>query len=549
MGSATTDTDIALTKTVSVSGERLRVDYRIEPPDADAQRVQLVEGFADPVSREAVTFRDHGEGRWEYRNEHEVAFRGQFDGGDPIEATLQIAAPTLTPADCSSSVTMVPDGGPVAGGQGSPVELNGQFPRVETTDPAIGLVAADGNTEAVARSVIRATERGLSVFVATETGHETAARVAEHLGATLVQVDGGDNEVPAALAGAARNRSYPGLVLHRDVEEQIAFAESLERFETSGDAVTEAVVESARTNVLVGIPAYNEAQTVGDVVQKASNHVDEVLVVDDGSTDGTAEAARATEATVVEHDRNRGYGHALKTIFTEAREREVDSLVILDADDQHDTDDIPRLLEAQEDSGANIVIGSRYGQSAETDIPLYRRFGLAVITLLTNVSLGSFSREDRIRDTQSGFRAYDEVAVDVLSDNADAIADRMSASVDILSIASEAGLSTAEVPTTIAYDVENANTQNPVTHGLDIVNNIFKTLERKRPVTVLGIPGLLVALTGVGVGHWTVSNYITSGTVSIGLTLVAAALVLVGTLVSIVSAVQLSLKRHVGDRL
>jgi len=563
MESATTDSEVALTKTITVSGERLQVDYRIEPPDTDAERVRLVEQFSESVGRAAISFGDNDRGQWTYRSGAEVAFLGEFDSSEPLEATLQIQSATLTPEDCASTVTVVPtdeqdwfrdartnrfdNGSEVIKNGGS--NIHGPTKRYDGTreKPAVGLVATDENAAAVARTTIRAIERGLSVFVAVDIENGTPARIAERLGATVIEVDIGDTDTDAlatALAGTAQNSSHPGILFHGECHERMAFTESLERFEAEPESITEAVGQPARADILVGIPAYNEADTVGDVVHDASEYVDEVLVVDDGSSDETARRARKAGATVVEHDRNRGYGQALKTVFAEASRRDPDSLVILDGDDQHDTEDIPRLLEEQRESNAEIVIGSRFGESTETDIPLYRRFGLWVITVLTNLSFGSFRREARIQDTQSGFRSYDSTAVSMFAEHSEVIDDRMSASIDILSFAYDNDFTITEVPTTITYDVDNASSHNPVSHGLNIVNKILKTFERKRPITALGVPGVVLALAGVGGGLWTVSNYVSTGTVSLGFAFLSAVLVLTGLLSSFCSIVRHSLKSH-----
>lgn len=553
MGSATTDNEVALTKTISATRERLRVDYRIEPPSANTGRVQLVERFSEPVGRAAISFADSPDGQWEYRDENEVVFDGEFDDAQPIETSLQVVSTTLTPDDCASTVTAAPStaDAPVArswtDGSGLIPRDNGHFDvqKPPTRDtPAIGIVATGENTAAVARATIRATELGVPVFVAVDSEHGTAARVAERLGATVVQLDIGDRdraEFSTALLSTARQHSCPGLIFHGDGDERLAVEASIEQFRTTPEAIVDSVLEAEQTNVLVGIPAYNEAETVGTVVERATPHADEVLVVDDGSTDGTAAKARQTDAAVVEHGQNGGYGKALKTIFTEADQRDVDSLVILDADDQHDTSDIPRLLDEQVETDADIVIGSRFGESTETDLPLYRRFGLFVITALTNVSLGSVRKDARIKDTQSGFRCYSGAAVGTLADNTAVIDDRMSASVDILTVANENGLGITEVPTTITYDVSNASTQNPVTHGLTVVNTLITTLERNRPLTAFGIPGVVLVLTGVAVSQWPGTQSLAGGLASVGVTLLAALLVLAGVLSSMLSVVQHSL--------
>jgi glycosyltransferase involved in cell wall biosynthesis len=237
---------------------------------------------------------------------------------------------------------------------------------------------------------------------------------------------------------------------------------------TVGAAAATATPDAAP--VIVGIPAYNAAGTVGDVVSAALPHADVVLVVDDGSRDATAERAAAAGAEVVGHEENGGYGAALKTLFSEAVERGADCLVVLDADGQHDTADIPRLVAAREDADADVVIASRFADGGATDAPLYRRFGLGVINLLTNVSLGTL-RSGRITDTQSGFRAYSPRALASLAED-DSIGDRMDASLDILYHVRGLDYDITEVGTTITYDVEQASSDDPISHGLELVSAI-----------------------------------------------------------------------------
>jgi glycosyltransferase involved in cell wall biosynthesis len=232
--------------------------------------------------------------------------------------------------------------------------------------------------------------------------------------------------------------------------------------------------------VLVGIPAYNEAAAVGDVVAAALPHAGVVLVVDDGSDDDTADVARRAGAEVVVHERNAGYGAALRTVFAEAARRGVAHLVVLDADGQHDAGDVPRLLAEQVAGGADIVVASRFVDGAETDAPLYRRAGLFVVNGLTNFALGGASGI-RVHDTQSGMRAYTGRAVASLSVDP-TIGEGMGASTDILFHARDHGYAVAEVPTTVRYDVEDASTENPVTHGLGLVFNILRrSLRPGRP--------------------------------------------------------------------
>ena len=105
---------------------------------------------------------------------------------------------------------------------------------------------------------------------------------------------------------------------------------------------------------------YNEEETIGSVVTRALRYVDEVICIDDGSSDASARIAEACGATVIRHRVNRGYGGALKTLFLRASQLDADALVLLDSDGQHETADIPKLLKPILDGEADFAIGSRF---------------------------------------------------------------------------------------------------------------------------------------------------------------------------------------------
>ena len=96
--------------------------------------------------------------------------------------------------------------------------------------------------------------------------------------------------------------------------------------------------------IVAAIPAYNEEKTIAKVVVRAMKYVDKVVVVDDGSTDDTATIAEHLGAHLVRHEGNMGYGAAIRSCFSFARDLNSDALVILDADGQHNADDIPKIL-------------------------------------------------------------------------------------------------------------------------------------------------------------------------------------------------------------
>lgn len=151
------------------------------------------------------------------------------------------------------------------------------------------------------------------------------------------------------------------------------------------------------------VPALDAAGTIGLVVRGALKHVERVVVVDDGSVDETAAEAARAGARVISHGQNFGKGEALKTGFKHALSEGFDAIVTLDADTQHDPDEIPRLLEAAY-AGADIVIGARLAEKDK--IPRARYY-----TNLVGVACISWRAGTHIEDTQSGFRVYRTDAV------------------------------------------------------------------------------------------------------------------------------------------
>ena len=136
----------------------------------------------------------------------------------------------------------------------------------------------------------------------------------------------------------------------------------------------------------MGIPAYNEENNIAGIITKLKKITNSIIVCDDGSSDLTADISRNLVAIVIKHDKNRGYGAAINTIFQKAVEIESDILVTFDADGQHRIEDIPKLLTPIEKNGADIVIGSRFLKN-ESDVPNYRKIGIKMITGVTNASI------------------------------------------------------------------------------------------------------------------------------------------------------------------
>jgi dolichol-phosphate mannosyltransferase len=155
-------------------------------------------------------------------------------------------------------------------------------------------------------------------------------------------------------------------------------------------------------NILTAIPVYNEERHLDEVLREVRRYSPNILVVNDGSTDGTAELlARHRDLAVLTHASNRGYGAALISAFTYAVERDIDVLVTMDCDGQHEPARIPVLLEAIHD--ADIVSGSRYLRDFRQNglAPEDRRRINETVTSELNACLGL-----NLTDAFCGFKAY-----------------------------------------------------------------------------------------------------------------------------------------------
>jgi glycosyltransferase involved in cell wall biosynthesis len=162
--------------------------------------------------------------------------------------------------------------------------------------------------------------------------------------------------------------------------------------------------------VLTAIPVYNEAKHVRAVLAEVRRYADHILVVNDGSTDGTAELLSAEPNLLrVDHATNGGYGAALGSAFRFALESDFDVLVTMDCDGQHEPSRVPVLLEALHD--CDIVSGSRYLRDFRQDAPAPtdRRFINATITTELNARYGL-----NITDAFCGFKAYTRAAIERL---------------------------------------------------------------------------------------------------------------------------------------
>jgi glycosyltransferase involved in cell wall biosynthesis len=160
---------------------------------------------------------------------------------------------------------------------------------------------------------------------------------------------------------------------------------------------------------LAVVPAYNESGTVGQVVTALHEHAPsfDVVVIDDGSTDGTAREAVGAGARVLRHPFNLGIGGAVQSGFKFALENGYDNMVQVDADGQHDPAEIAKLVDEMEgDAGVDVICGSRFLEDLEYVGPISRRAGIHVFAFILSRIVGQ-----KVTDPTSGFRLYNRRAI------------------------------------------------------------------------------------------------------------------------------------------
>jgi glycosyltransferase involved in cell wall biosynthesis len=200
------------------------------------------------------------------------------------------------------------------------------------------------------------------------------------------------------------------------------------------------MTDESRMRVVACIPAYNEENSVERVVIGTRRHIDEILVVDDGSKDHTGLIARRLGAPVIHHDKNLGKGVAIRDGLGWAKDNNIDILVALDADGQHDPDDIPELIGPLQVGEADIVIGSRIkGRRGPASMDRITLASNRVVSCMLSLRYGG-----NFTDLQSGYRAFNRNAIETLFSRLRST--RFEIELEVFSKAKSYGLTIKEVP-------------------------------------------------------------------------------------------------------
>jgi len=290
--------------------------------------------------------------------------------------------------------------------------------------------------------------------------------------------------------------------------------------------------------IIVGIPAFNEEKNIATIITKLADITDTIIVCNDGSSDLTLDIAKKMGVFVINHEKNLGYGAAIRSIFLKAKEMNGDVLVTFDADGQHRIEDIENVIKPIIDQKADLVIGSRFLDESEKEIPQYRKVGIKVITKITNSSI-----KEQLTDSQSGFRAYSKKVIAELNPSELG----MGISTEILIKASSKKFRITEVPIKILY-AGDTSTHNPVSHGSSVIFSTIKYTSIEHPLKFYGIPSMILFVIGMSFTYLSAEYYAEIGRLNTNLTIIAAGTILIAVVLLITSILLYSLVSVVREK-
>ena len=290
--------------------------------------------------------------------------------------------------------------------------------------------------------------------------------------------------------------------------------------------------------IIVGIPAFNEEKNIAVLIIQLKKIADKIIVCNDGSTDLTSKIAEELGATVINHEKNLGYGAAIRSIFLKSKDLDGDILVTFDADGQHRIEDINRVINPIINGESDLVIGSRFLDESAKEVPRYRKAGIKLITKITNATI-----KKQLTDSQSGFRAYSKKVLNELNPSELG----MGISTEILIKASAKNFRISEVPIKIIYNGDTS-THNPISHGSSVLLSTIKFTSIEHPLKFYGIPSMIFFAIGLLFTSLSIEYYADIGRLNTNLTLIGAGSILIAVVLLLTGILLYSLVSVVREK-
>lgn len=239
------------------------------------------------------------------------------------------------------------------------------------------------------------------------------------------------------------------------------------------------------------IPAYNEESTIADVIKETSQYVNEILVINDGSTDSTMNVSRKAGAIVIDNIVNRGLGKTIKRGYKEAIKLGADIVVQIDADGQYDPKEIPKLIQPILDNKADLVLGTRL-ENLKYEMPWLKKQGNKAFTWLLRRLTGA-----DIKDGQTGFRATRKEVFETLEIHGD-----FTYTQEMIVKASKEGWRIANVSIDFHQrsSGESRLMSGPLSYAWRAWIIIIRTIRDYDPLKFFGLPGIILTIAGILLG-------------------------------------------------
>ena len=243
--------------------------------------------------------------------------------------------------------------------------------------------------------------------------------------------------------------------------------------------------------IIAIIPAYDEEETIANVIKDTLPYVNEVIVINDGSTDATKEIAESAGADVIDNIVNRGLGKTIKKGYEEALNRDADIIVQLDADGQYLAKEIPLLIQPILNNKADLVLGSRL-ENIKYKMPKLKKLGNKAFSCLLRILTGA-----DVKDGQTGFRAMRRQVLEMAMPS-----NKYTYTQEMIIKTAKEGWRIKSVPITFVERIggESRLISNPLSYAWRSWTIIIRTLRDYHPLTFFGTSGLLLILSGITLG-------------------------------------------------